>query len=132
MRQGAPINQGVRCLVNQRLQNRITMNKSFLFKIVLAIVCLALAGPELGIALEFVVLLDLLGIELFIFAISVPIFFYSRLLVLEIQKLDPYFFISPRRDVIECPALIAHAIPFFIVCLFFVVSSAVVSFFFGE
>ncbi len=83
-------------------------------------------------AIELIVLLDLMGVELFLFALFTPVLFYSRILILEIQKLDPYFFISPRRDVIECPALFAHAIPFFIASLFYVASSAVVSFFLGE
>ncbi len=108
------------------------MKKPTLFKILFIIFCLILAGPEFGIALELVALVNLLGLELFVFALSVPVLFYGRLLIVEIQKLDPYFFISPRRDVIECPALLAHAIPFFMVCLFFAVSSAVVSFLIGE
>ncbi|MCG8416219.1 MAG: hypothetical protein MI746_18525 [Pseudomonadales bacterium] len=108
------------------------MNKSAIIKILMIFVCLAVAGPELGIGLELLVLLDLMGVELFLFAFSMPALFYGRMFIAQVQKLDPYFFISPRSDVIDCPALLAHAIPFFIVSLFFVVSSAVLSFFLGE
>lgn len=108
------------------------MNRSALLKLILIFACLAVAGPELGIALEFLVLLDLMGVELFLFMFSVPALFYGRMLVSKLQKLDPYFFISSRRDIIACPALLAHAIPFSIVSLFFVLNSAVLSFLFGE
>ena len=108
------------------------MNKFTISKALLIFACLAMAGPELAIGLELVVLLDLMGIELFLFAVSVPALFYCRLLMVKLQYLDPYFFFSPRRDLTDCPALLAHAIPFFIMSLFFVASSAVISFFLGE
>lgn len=108
------------------------MNKSAPFKLILIVACLAVAGPELAMGLELLVLLDLMGIELFLFAFSVPALFFSRMVIHEIQKFDPYFFISPRRDIVYCPALLAHAIPFFIVSLFVVASSAVLGFFLGE
>jgi len=112
------------------------MNRPTIFKVLLILSCLVVAGPELGIGLEFLVLLDLMGAEFFLFAFSVPALFYGRILIAQVQKfiekLDPYFFVSPRHDVFNCPALLAHTIPFFIMSLFFVASSAVLSFFLGE
>ena len=108
------------------------MKKSTYLKYFLIFLCLAAAGPELGIALGMVGLLDFMGIGLFMFAFSVPIFFYSRMLVFQVQKLDPYFFIPSRRNMVICPAIAAHAIPFFIAILFFALNTAVYSILAGE
>lgn len=108
------------------------MNMSALFKLLLILSCLVVAGPELGVGIELLLLLDLMGVELFLFSFSVPVLFYSRILLAKLQKIDPYFFLSSRKDIVACPALLAHAIPFFIVSLFFVLSSAVFSFLLGD
>jgi len=85
-----------------------------IYRLLLIFSFLVVAGPELGLGLELLVLLDLMGIELFLFVFSVRALFYSRMLIIQVQKLDPYFFLSSRREVADCPALLAHATPFFV------------------
>ena len=108
------------------------MNKSTVFKILLMSLCLTIGGPELGIGLEMLGLLNLMGVELFVFAFSLPILYYGSMAFYKVQEFDPYYFTSPRKDLAQCPALLAHAIPFFIVAMFVVINNAVISFFFGE
>lgn len=107
------------------------MNKT-LFKILLLCFCLLLAGPELAIGLELFGVLNLMSLEIFLLVLSVPFLYYSQLVVFALYRVDPYFFLSPKQDIRACPALIAHAIPFFVLGLFIFINSAVLSFFRGD
>ncbi len=106
--------------------------KKIILKLSLLLVCMVLAGPELGIGLEMIGLLNLMSVEIFLLMFSVPLLYLGQAIVYRLEELDPYFFLSPRKDFLECPALIAHAIPFFIASLFVVISSAYFSFLVGE
>jgi hypothetical protein len=79
--------------------------------------CLTVAGPELGIGLELVGLVDLLGVELFLFCFVTPLWFYWYRFLSWLYKSDPYFFIPSSKQILECPNLFAHAIPGYIVLL---------------
>ena len=83
---------------------------------------LALAGPELGLGMELIGLMDLLGIELFLFCFAAPIMFYWFMLEDWFCGFDPYYFIPTLRQVRAHPGLIAHAIPGYVVALFWVAS----------
>jgi hypothetical protein len=82
--------------------------------IVVALILLV-AGAEIGIALQLVGLVDLVGVELFL------TFFFggflSRFSVAAkaikgaLEKLDPFFFIPTRSQVISCPTVLVHAVP---------------------
>ena len=80
-------------------------------KIAILLLCLVLAGPEFGIGLELIVLVDAFGIELFLFSLSVSLWGYWSFVKSKLEELDPYFFVSSLKDIRKCPALLAHAIP---------------------
>jgi len=61
--------------------------------------------------LELIVLVDAFGIELFLFSLSVSLWGYWNFVKSKLEDLDPHFFVSPPKDILECPALLAHAIP---------------------
>jgi len=73
-----------------------------------------LAGPELGIGLELMVLMDALGVEFFILAMTAPLWVYGYRFKALLGRLDPYFFIASRSQLAQCPALLSHAIPFYV------------------
>jgi hypothetical protein len=82
--------------------------------IVVALIFL-LAGAEIGIALQLVGVIDLVGVELFL------TFFFSGLLWrarvaasvvrAALERLDPFFFVPTRSQVVSCPTLLVHAVP---------------------
>ena len=82
--------------------------------IVVALILLV-AGAEIGIALQLVGLIDLLGVELFL------TFFFggflwrfrvaAKVIKAALERLDPFFFIPTRSQVISCPTLLVHAVP---------------------
>jgi hypothetical protein len=73
------------------------------------------AGAEIGIALQLVGVIDLVGVELFL------TFFFGGFLwrvrvaadVVKsaLERLDPFFFIPTRSQVVSCPTLLVHAVP---------------------
>jgi len=79
--------------------------------ITVIILCLVLAGPELGIALELVVLVDAMGIELILLSLSASLWGHWQYVLAKLEEYDPYFFMSPMKDIVKCPGLLAHAIP---------------------
>ena len=87
------------------------MRVTNLHKIVIVFLCLVLAGPEFGIGLELIILIDVFGIELLLFSLSAYFWVYWGFLKSKLEELDPYFFISPAKDILRCPALLAHAVP---------------------
>ena len=70
------------------------------------------AGPELGIGAEAIALLDLMGAELFLLALGGAqiILFWERIKDF-CEGIDPYFFIPTRRQIVQVPGIVAHAIP---------------------
>ena len=82
----------------------------------LVVVCILIAaGPEIGLALELLALLDLVGVELFLSLVFGGLLLWFRPLLsrLErcVEKLDPFFFIPTRQQVAHCPGILVHAVP---------------------
>ncbi len=84
------------------------------------------AAPEMaGFSVELFALLDGLGAELFLLCFSVGIRLYVKMFFDSartfrnavrafIERLDPYFFIPSRHQIVECPGILVHAIPGYI------------------
>jgi len=96
-------------------------------KIAMVLLCLTIAGPEFGVGLEMIALVDAFGIELFLFSLSTYSLGYWKFLKANLEELDPYFFLSPLNDLVRCPALLAHAIPGSMGLLMFVLALTSVS-----
>lgn len=86
-----------------------------------------MAGPELGVGLELIALVDAFGIELFVLSLTASLWGHWYFLKSKLEEFDPYFFISPLRDILRCPALLAHAIPGSMSLLMFVLAFTAVS-----
>jgi hypothetical protein len=69
------------------------------------------AGPEFRIGLELIALVNAFGLELFLLSITASMWSHWYFIRSKLEKLDPYFFFSPPKDILKCPALIAHAVP---------------------
>ena len=84
----------------------------------LALIALV-AGPEFLLSAELIVLLDLMGAELFLLSFGGAQLIYYRERIRDriesaIGRVDPFFFI-PTREQLRClPGIVAHAIPFFV------------------
>lgn len=87
------------------------MKLTIFHKIALIFLCLAIAGPEFGIGLELLVLVDAFGIELILLSLTATLWNYWYFVRSTLEEIDPYFFISSSKDIVKCPALLAHAIP---------------------
>jgi len=82
--------------------------------IVVALIFLV-AGAEIGIAFQLVGVIDLVGVELFL------TFFFggflwrfrvaANVIKSALERLDPFFFIPTRSQVVSCPTLLVHAVP---------------------
>ena len=91
-----------------------TEKRPVLRLIVVALIFLV-AGAEIGIALQLVGVIDLVGVELFL-----TLFFSGLLWRVKVaadviksalERLDPYFFIPSRSQAVSCPTLLVHAVP---------------------
>ena len=82
--------------------------------IVVALILL-LAGAEIGIALQLVGLIDLLGVELFLTFLFGGFLWRIRVaanvIKAALERLDPFFFIPTRSQIVSCPTLLVHAVP---------------------
>jgi hypothetical protein len=56
------------------------------------IACIVVAGPELGLDLEVIALIDLFGIALFIRCFNAPLWSYWYGVQACLLKLEPYYF----------------------------------------
>ena len=67
---------------------------------------------------ELFILLDVLGAELFLICFAVGLRLYARMIVYSfravMERLDPYFFVPSRHQIVECPSITVHAIPGYI------------------
>lgn len=98
-----------------------------LLKIVAVLVIILLAGPEFGVGLELLAILDVMGAELFLLSFvigfrALPIWGVFRLVIDAFEKIDPYFFIPSGMQIRSCPGMVAHALPGF-VCAYLVLLS---------
>jgi hypothetical protein len=83
---------------------------------VLVVVCILIAaGPEIGVALELLGLVDLLGVELFLSLVFGGLLWRLRAIVAGLmqflERLDPFFFVPTPQQVATCPGILVHAIP---------------------
>ena len=94
-----------------------------LIRIVAPILILAIVGPELGIGLEFIAVIDLMGAGLFLTSVCIGLKWYLKTLVSSavraLQKLDPFFFIPKMGQITECPAILSHSVPLFVPLVLF-------------
>lgn len=103
------------------------MKLTNLHKLAIIVLCLIMAGPEFGVALELIMLIDAFGIELILIFLSASFWNYWGYIKAKLEELDPYFFISSSKDVLRCPALLAHAIPGSMSLFFYVLAVTAVS-----
>ena len=96
-------------------------------KIVVIILCLAIAGPEIGVGFEPIALVDAFGVELILLSLTASLWSYWNFVKSKLEEFDPYFLISPLKDLLKCPALLAHAIPGSMSLLMFVLAFTAIS-----
>jgi hypothetical protein len=99
---------------NQSERQRLVEKRPVLRLVVVTLILLV-AGAEIGIALQLVGVIDLVGVELFL------MFFFAgfrwRLTLAAsvvrafLERMDPFFFIPTRSQVVSCPTLLVHAVP---------------------
>ena len=66
-------------------------------KIVVIILCLAIAGPEIGVGFELIALVDAFGVELILLSLTASLWSYWNFVKSKLEEFDPYFLISPQR-----------------------------------
>jgi hypothetical protein len=76
------------------------------------------AGPEIGIALELIGMIDLVGVELFLGLVFGGVLWRVRVVLTGInrffERLDPFYFIPSRQQVVSYPGILVHAVPFLV------------------
>ena len=76
------------------------------------------AGPEMGIAFELIGMIDLVGVELFLSLVFGGVLWRIRAVLTGInrffERLDPFYFIPSRQQVVSYPGILVHAIPFLV------------------
>jgi len=94
----------------------------------IATVCLLLVKPEL---LTLALFVDAVGLDLILILIQFQIVavggyyfqFWIKPMLMPmykyLQKVDPYFFIPTKDLVRQCPMLLCHSVPFFMVLMLF-------------
>ena len=91
-----------------------TEKRPLLRFIVVALIFLV-AGAEIGIALQLLGVIDLLGVELFLTLFFGGFLWRFRVaasvIKATVERLDPFFFIPTRSQVVTCPTLLVHAVP---------------------
>ena len=87
-----------------------------------ALLCLLFVGPELGLGIEVLGVLELFGVELFVLSFVAPLIFYGFKIESWVTRIDPYFFVPSSKQVIENPGIVGHAIPGYVVLTFWVAS----------
>lgn len=99
---------------------KASTEKRPVLRLIVVALILLVAGAEIGIALQLTGLIDLLGVELFLTFFFGGFLWRFRAAVhivkAAVEKLDPFFFIPTRSQVVSCPTLLVHAIPG-LVCL---------------
>jgi hypothetical protein len=84
-------------------------------RFVVVTLILLVAGAEIGIALQLVGVIDLVGVELFLMFFFAGFRWRLRVAVnvvkAALERMDPFFFIPTGSQVISCPTLLVHAVP---------------------
>ena len=89
------------------------------------------AGAEIGIALQLLGIIDLVGVELFLALFFGGFLWQFRVaanfIKAAVEKLDPFFFIPTRSQVVSCPTLLVHAVPGLVVLCLIVYATSEIS-----
>lgn len=92
--------------------------KSRILRTAVVLLILVAAGAELGIALELIGMVDLVGVEIFLSLIFGGVLWRIRAMFAGInrllERLDPFFFVPGRQQVASCPGILVHAVPFLV------------------
>jgi len=101
---------------------KTSMEKRPVLRFIVVALILLVAGAEIGIALQLVGVIDLVGVELFLTFFFGGVLWRFRVAVhiikATLERLDPFFFVPTRSQVISCPTLLVHAVPGLIcICL---------------
>src|SRR5262245_35191083 len=95
-------------------QNEPTEKRPVLRLVVVTLIVLV-AGAEIGIALSLVGLIDLVGVELFLMLCFAGFHWRLKLAAsvvkTALERIDPFFFVPTRAQVVRCPTLLVHAVP---------------------
>jgi hypothetical protein len=102
-------------IANGKVVMKVSTEKRPVLRFIVVALILLVAGAEIGIALQLVGVIDLVGVELFL------TFFFGGVLwrlraaahaiKATLERLDPFFFVPTRSQVISCPTLLVHAVP---------------------
>jgi hypothetical protein len=103
------------------------MRVTMVYKLAITFLCLAIAGPEFGVGLELIVLVDAFGLELILLTLTGSLWNYWYYAKSKLEEIDPYFFISTPKNILRCPALLAHVIPGYMSLFMFVLAFTAVS-----
>ena len=127
-RTARPLPQALCASTNRKLLLKLDFakRKNF-YSFVIVVGCVLIAGPELGLGLELLATVELLGLELFVFCFIAPFWHYMYRLESWLQKIDPYFFVPSKQQVLTVPGILAHAIPGYMVLLLWCASIFVFS-----
>src|SRR5262245_23627906 len=92
--------------------------KSPVLRFIVVALILLVAGAEIGIALQLVGFVDLLGVELFLMLFFGGFLWRFRIaanaIKTALERLDPFFFIPTRSQVVSCPTVLVHAVPWLV------------------
>jgi hypothetical protein len=96
--------------------------KTLLYKAFALLAIVAIVGPEIGVGYELIALIDVFGVELLVLASVTHLGYYWHIIEAKLRYFDPYFFISSPKNIEQCPALLAHAVPGFMLAMVFATS----------
>jgi hypothetical protein len=102
--------------------------KRRILRAVVVVLIVIAAGPEILIGLELVAMVDLLGVELFLSVMFGGVLWRITAVLGVInrffERLDPFFFIPSRQQVVTYPGILVHAVPFLVTgCVFLYMAS---------
>lgn len=109
---------------------KVSTEKRPVLRFIVVALILLVAGAEIGIALQLVGFIDLLGVELFLTLFFGGFLWRFRIaanvIKAALERLDPFFFIPTRLQVISCPTLLVHAVPWLVTtCLIVYVATEI-------
>ncbi len=99
-----------------KLRKLRALAKNGTLRLAAIILIILIAGPEVGIAIDLTILLDLVGSELFLLSFIVgirmiPWRFAADCVLAFLYRVDRYFFIPSAQQVRQCPPIAMHAVP---------------------
>ena len=92
--------------------------KRRILRAVVILLILVAAGPEMGIAIDLIGMVDLVGVELFLSLVFGGVLWRVKQVLTAVnaflERLDPFYFIPSRHQVASCPGILVHAVPFLV------------------